>query len=358
MAKDYYSILGVEKNASQEDIKKAYKRLAKQYHPDMNKAQGSEEKFKEINEAYGNLGNDKKREQYDRFGTSEDMGQGFDPSQYGDFNFDFGDVFDQFFTGFGGSRRRGPRRGADLIFDIEVDLQEVALGKDKKFTVKKTDRCDECKGTGGAGEGAFEVCSECDGQGQVQVTKRTPFGMFATASPCRACHGQGEKMIRPCRHCDGQGRLVKNRTLEINIPAGIEDGMKLRVTGEGEAGERGSQAGDLYVVVHVRPHKLFSRNNDDLKIKAPLPFTTAALGGELKVPTIYDKDVTISIPAGTSSNMIFNIRGEGLPRLNGYGKGDLHVDVYVDVPKKLTKHQIDILKEFDIDRPKKKGWWS
>lgn len=358
MAKDYYSILGVGKDAKADDIKKAYKTLAKKYHPDMNKAKDAEDKFKEINEAYAILGNEKKREQYDRFGTSEDMGQGFDPSQFGDFNFDFGDVFDQFFGGMGASRGRSRRRrGADLVFDMEITLEDVAKGANKKFTVKKADKCDTCGGLGGKEED-IERCKECGGAGQVQVQRRTPFGIFASTMTCKVCKGQGQSFTHVCKSCEGEGRVMRNRTLEIKVPAGIEDDMKLRIAGEGEAGERGTDAGDLYVIVHVKPHKMFVRRQDDLRLKAPLQFVTAALGGELKVPTIYDEEITISIPAGTSSGTVFNVKGEGLPRLSGYGKGDMQVEVFIDVPKKLSKKQVDLLKEFSSGESKKKGWWG
>ncbi len=355
MTKDYYKILDVLSSASADDIKKAYKRLAKQYHPDLNKSADAEKKFKELNEAYAVLGSEKKREQYDKFGTAEEGFSGFDPGSFSEFGFDFGDIFDQFFTGFGGRSRSRPSRGADLIFDMSITLEEAVLGAAKNFTIKKLDSCEDCDGSGGLGSGAWNRCSDCSGTGSVQTARRTPFGVFATTSTCRSCKGRGEILTHPCKVCGGEGRLVRNKTIDIKIPAGIEDSMKLRVSGEGESGEQNAGPGDLYVVIHIKPHKFFTRHNNDLHVRMPVSFVTAALGGSISIPTIDETQTSISIPPGSASGSVFTVSGKGIQQLSGYGKGNLNVEIYIDVPKKLSKKQVEILKSFD-ETPHKKGW--
>ncbi|MBI4448411.1 molecular chaperone DnaJ, partial [Candidatus Woesearchaeota archaeon] len=274
---------------------------------------------------------------------------------------DLGDVFDQFFGGgFGGRGRHGSkRRGADLIFDMDITLEEAAVGGTKKFTLKKLDSCENCDGSGAQGDSGMQTCTECEGSGVMQTTRRTPFGVFATQSPCKTCRGSGEVLVKPCKSCSGEGRIVRNKTIEIRIPAGIDNNMKLRVSSEGEAGERGTTSGDLYVVVHVKPHKLFSRAGDDLRLRAPVSFVIAALGGTIKVPTIYGEEEVVEVPAGTSSGTVFTVAGTGMHRLNNYGKGAMHIEVFVDVPQSLTKKQKSLLKEFEGEiTPTKKSWWS
>lgn len=358
MAKDYYKTLGVAKNASQEEIKSAYKKLAKQYHPDLNKAADASDKFKEINEAAAVLGDPQKRQQYDQFGSADPNGSGMGGFDFRDFQnqgFNFDDIFENMFAGFGfgGARRRGPQRGHDLITDVDVTFEDVAKGVTKSVTVNRNAVCSECEGSGAA-SGGSRTCDTCKGSGSVKQTRRTPFGYFATQTACKACDGTGELIEHPCSACDGEGRVEESKELDVKIPAGIEDGMRLRLEGEGEAGERNAPTGDLYVTVHVLPHKVFVRDGNNLRLTLPITFATAALGGELDVPTLDGKE-TIKIPHGTQPGTEFRLKGHGFPNLRGYGTGSILVHVTIDVPDKLTKRQVEILKEFD--GIKKKGWF-
>lgn len=361
MAKDYYKILGVSRDASIEEIKRAYKSLAKRHHPDMNKNDPKAEgRFKEINEAASVLTNEKKRGQYDQFGTTDfsgNTGPGFDFSQFGEAGFDFGDLFGSFFGGMG--RRRGPRRGNDLEMDLTVTLEEACAGATRPVTLKRLTACSECHGKGFKHAQDQQTCRECNGSGVSRTVRRTPFGVFSSQGPCRACNGQGSVVSNPCSSCDGEGRIVVNQRLEVRIPAGIDEGMRLRIAGEGEAGEHGAPAGDLFVEVHVRAHEHFRRDGEDLEVEVPLSFSTAALGGEVEVPTLTGKK-TIKIPSATQPGTVFSIHGEGMPRLNSHGKGNLLARVTVEVPKHLTKRQIELLREFEGGQPgeKKKGWFG
>ncbi|MBW2974040.1 molecular chaperone DnaJ [Candidatus Woesearchaeota archaeon] len=367
MAKDYYKILGVKKEATKEEIKKAYKKLAKKYHPDLNKDPSAAEKFKEVNEAAAVLGDPQKRQQYDQFGTADfGQGQGFGGFDFRDFaagqGFDFENIFENLFSGmgfggFGGGRRRArPGRGRDLVFDLTVTLEEAAKGVKKKIEIDKLVECEKCKGTGAAKGSSMKSCEDCNGTGVYRQTRRTPFGVFQTQSACRRCQGRGEYIEDSCSNCEGQGRYEKEVIEEIKIPAGVDEGTQVRLKGEGEAGFQGSTAGDLYLRIHVKPHKVFERQGKELYLKAPLPFATACLGGELEVPTL-DGKTKIKIPAGTQSGVIFRIKGKGMPDLHGYGTGSLNVEVYIDVPKKLTKKQKESIKEFGKGTKKKKKWW-
>jgi len=350
--KDYYNVLGVKKGASKEEIKKAYKKLAKKYHPDVNKTDdGAADRFKEINEAASVLGDDKKREQYDRFGTAD---PGF--GGQGAHGFDFGDIFDTFFGGGGSSfgGRRRSRRGADLQYDMEIDLEEAAFGATKHIIIPKLETCDKCKGTGAKSESSIKTCDQCRGSGKVTRQQRTPFGIFQTTTTCRRCNGSGKMIKDFCPLCDGQGRVKKSRKIEIKIPKGVTNGSRLRISGEGEAGEAGSQSGDLYIVLHIRPHDIFDRSGNDLYTQAKISFVLAALGGEIEAPTIEGKNAIIKIPAGTQPGTIFRLSGKGMPSLHGYGTGDLKVKVDIEVPKKLGKKQKELLKEFDKDMKKNK----
>jgi len=364
MPKDYYKILGVEKSATKEEIKKAYKALAKKYHPDISKEEGSAEKFKEINEAAAVLADDQKREQYDRFGTTADQfGQGFQGYDFsdfmsgmGDFGFDFDNIFESFFGGgFGRRRRRGPSRGNDLRYDLEITLEEAAKGAVKHISIPKLAKCSKCNGSGAEADKYIITCPDCGGHGAVQRQQRTPFGIFATTSSCRKCKGSGRFIERECAECDGTGVVRITRKLEIKIPAGAEEGTNLRVTGEGEAGQKGADYGDLYIIIHMKEHELFERQGDDLFMKAKVPFAIAALGGEIEVKTI-DGSATLKIPAGTQSNTVFRMRGKGIPYLHGIGHGDQLVEVIIDVPDKLSKKQKELLKEFDRESAVKKGF--
>ena len=359
--KDYYKILGVEKGASTEQIKKSYKRMAKKYHPDLNKEDGATEKFKEINEAAAVLSDEQKRQQYDQYGTTFEQftGHGFD---FKDFGFDLGgvdfeDIFERFFGGsFGGRRRKAPRRGADIEYDIEVSLNDVATGMTKSLSIPKLERCDKCHGSGAEKESDIVTCPDCNGSGMQRRTKRTPFGIFSTATTCRKCKGQGKYIKNECFTCDGTGVVKKTKKLEIKIPAGVDTGTHLRIPGEGQAGEKGAESGDLYVGIHVKQHDTFERHGDDLYIKVPLLFTTASLGGEIEVPTLEGK-AKLKIPSGTQSNTVFRMGDKGIPHLDSYGKGDQNVEVVVSVPEKLNKKQKELLKEFEKEA-KKSGFFK
>lgn len=365
MAKDYYETLGVGRDASIDEIKKAYKKLAKKYHPDLNKSDPSaEQKFKEVNEAASVLTNEKKKDQYDKFGSAAFEGagaQGFDFSGFQG-GFDFGDVFDTFFGGGMGGRRRGPKRGNDLVTDISITLEEASTGTMRPVSLKKLSACTQCKGRGSNHPEDVEDCAHCQGTGVVRTTRRTPFGIFQSQAPCKSCGGQGSSLKDPCDSCDGEGRIISTQRIEVRVPPGVDEGMRLRVAGEGEAGEIGAAAGDLYVEIHVKEHDNFEREGDDLIIELPITFRTAALGGEMDVPTLEGK-TTIKIPAGTQPGTVMALRGKGMPRLNGYGKGDLHVRIKLEVPTKLSKRQIELINEFEgkeegHSRQKKKGWFG
>lgn len=348
MAKDYYKILGVSKNASHDEIKSAYKKLAKQFHPDINKAHDASDKFKEINEAAAVLGDPQKKQQYDQFGSADPNGSGMGGFDFRDFQGGgFEDLFEGLFSGFGfgGARRQGPQRGHDLVTDVDVTFEEVAKGATKTIHVRKHAVCEDCDGTG-AQAGGLSTCDECKGTGTVKQTRRTPFGYFATQSACKTCDGTGEIIENPCKHCRGEGRVEVTKELDLKVPAGIEDGMRLRLEGEGEAGERNAPTGDLYATVHVLPHKLFVRDGNNLRLTLPITFATAALGGELDVPTLTGTQ-TIKIPHGTQPNTEFRLKGEGFPNLRGYGTGSILVNVTIEVPDKLSKRQVELLKEFD-----------
>ena len=367
MGKDYYKILGVDKNATKEEIKKAYKKLAKKYHPDLNKDDpNAADKFKEINEAASVLADDEKRAQYDQFGTTAEGFQGgfggfnFDDLMGNIFNqgFDFDNIFDSFFGGsfgglFGGRRgRRRKRAGDDLRYDLEITLEEAAEGTKKTISVPRLETCPECDGKGAKSKSDILECPECDGSGVVRRTQRTPFGLFATTTTCRKCRGEGHYIKNPCSECGGDGRVQRTRKIELNIPAGAETGTNLRVTGEGEAGENGAESGDLYVIIHVKDHKIFERDGNDIYVKVPISFTTAALGGSIEVPTLHSK-ATLKIPPGTQTGTVFRMKGKGIHSLHGYGTGSQLVEVEVQIPKKLNKKQKDLLKDFDKTVDKK-----
>ncbi len=355
MSKDYYKILGVEKDAPRDDIKKAYKRLAKKFHPDINKELGAAEKFKEINEAAAVLGDDEKRAHYDRYGTVDmgagGPGAGFDFSGFntgGDF--DFGDIFESLFAGgpFGGfhsSRRRGPSKGSDLRYDLEIELEDAVNGAEKHIIIPRYETCQKCGGTGAASKSSIVTCPDCRGTGMVTRAQRTPFGIFQTSSTCRRCHGEGKTIEEPCEDCDGSGRVEEERKIKVDVPAGVESGTTLRLSGQGEAGEKGARSGDLYVVMHVRDHKVFDRKNNDLFIEVPISFVTAVIGDTIEVPTIKGT-AKLHIPAGTQSNTLFKMKELGVPNLRGSGIGDQYVRVVVHTPSDLNSKQKEILKDF------------
>jgi molecular chaperone DnaJ len=348
MTKDYYATLGVDKSATKEDIKKAYKKLAKKYHPDVNKESDATEKFKEINEAASVLGDDEKRAQFDKYGTADP--QNFDFNNFGGFSsggeFDFGDIFDMFFGGGGQRGGRKNYRGSDLRFDIQLTLEDVSEGYEKTISVPRLESCPDCRGRGAKSESDVTTCHECNGSGMVTRTRRTPFGMFQTTAQCGSCHGEGRTVKTPCVTCKGDGRVHKNAKIKISIPAGVEEGMRLRVAGEGEAGVKGGQSGDLYVIIHVKEHEIFTRDEDDLYFEMPISFVQAALGDTVEIPTL-DGKTNLKIPQGTETHTIFRVRTEGLPHLNRGGRGDLKVKVKIQTPQRLSKRQVELLREFE-----------
>jgi len=352
MTKDYYKLLGIEKGASQEEIKSAYKKLAKKYHPDINKEANASDKFKEINEAAAVLGDAEKRQQYDQFGSSGFNGQQFSGFDFRDFagNVNFDDIFENLFSGFGFKTGRRGRPGRDLVAEVDITLEDVAKGTTREIEMQRMAKCEECKGKGGSD---FVECSTCQGQGMVRNARRTPFGVFATTSTCSKCKGTGEVPEKKCAECDGEGRVVSREPVKVKVPAGIHDGMRLRVTGEGEAGAEGAQAGDLYVLVHVLEDKRFVRQENDLIVEQPIGFITACIGGEITVETLEGKK-KIEIKSGTQNNSEIRLEEEGLPDLHG-GQGDLVIKLSVEVPKKVSKKQKELLEEFEKEGKKKWG---
>ncbi|MBU2590170.1 MAG: molecular chaperone DnaJ [Nanoarchaeota archaeon] len=359
MAKDYYELLGVSKSASKEDIKKAYKKLAKKFHPDLNKEANATEKFKEINEAYSVLGDDQKRSNYDRFGSAEAFQQsGF--SGFGQQGFNFEDAFDIFNSFFGGnpfsSRQRHSQRGADIEAELEVSFKEAAFGTEKKVEINKHVKCKACKGTG-AKDSKLKTCSNCKGSGTEKKFFRTPFGIMSQATTCSECQGQGEIPKESCPECHGRGVAKEKKQLTVNIPAGVETGSTLRLTNEGEAGEKGAPSGNLYILLRVKPHELFERQEDNIYLEFPITFSQAALGTEVNIPTL-EGDVKMKIPAGTESHTLFKLKNKGIESVNGYGKGDQLVRVIIKTPTKLSKEQKELLiklsKEDSELKPEKK----
>lgn len=349
--RDYYEVLGVSKTASEDEIKKAFRKLARKYHPDVNRdnIEEAEEKFKEINEAYEILSNAERRAQYDQLGHAAFEGGGAGQQGFGGFggaNGGFSDIFDMFFgqSGFGG-RQNGPEKGADLRYDMEITFEQAAFGVETEIQIPRTEECQTCHGTGAAPGTHPETCPNCKGTGQVQVVQNTPFGRMVNVKACDHCGGEGRIVRTPCKGCHGHGKVRKNRKIKIKIPAGVDNGSRLRVAHEGEAGLRGGPTGDLYVYIFVKSHKLFTREGSDIICEVPISFVQAALGDEIDVPTLEGK-VKLRIPEGTQSGTIFRMREKGIPRLRGHGRGDQHVKVKVLTPQKLTDKQKDLLQEF------------
>jgi molecular chaperone DnaJ len=344
--RDYYEILGIPKTASADEIKRAYRKLALKYHPDKNKSPDAEEKFKEISEAYGVLSDETKRNQYDQFGhagidsryTQEDI---FKNIHFEDFG--FGSIFDMFFGG-GGTRAHRPRRGSDMLYDLSIPFRTAVFGGETTIEIPKTETCDVCGGSGAKTGTSPKTCTTCGGTGQIQRTQNTPFGRFMTTSTCTTCHGHGNIIDEPCTTCRGGGQVRRKKKISVKIPAGIDSGARLRIAGEGEAGERGAPPGDLYIDIHVIPDKIFKREGDDVIIEQPISITQAALGSEIKVPTLKGQ-VKIKIPPGTQSGKIFRIKGKGIPHLHGYGQGDQLVKTVVETPTNLTTQQKQLLQQ-------------
>ena len=353
--RDYYDILGVDKNSDAQAIKKAYRKLAMKYHPDRNPDnKEAEEKFKEVNEAYEVLSDENKRRTYDQFGHEGVNGQGgfggqgFGGQGFGGFEDIFGDVFgDIFGGGFGNSRtrRRGPERGSDIRHSINISFEEAAFGKKTSIKLNRSEECSECNGSGAKVGTSKKTCPTCNGAGEVRTVQRTPFGNIASSRICSTCEGEGEVIESPCPKCSGRGSTRKVKTIEVDIPAGIDDGQMIKLSGQGEIGSKGGPRGDLYLVINVERHPLFTREGNDIHFEMPITFVQAALGDEIEVPTL-DGKVKYKVPEGTQSGTVFRLREKGIPRIRGNSRGDQYVKVVVDVPKKLNESQKDILREF------------
>jgi molecular chaperone DnaJ len=339
-ARDYYEVLGVSRGAGDAEIKKAFRQLALKHHPDRNPGDAAaEERFKAINEAYAVLSDPDKRAQYDRFGRVDLPPGGVDFGGFGDL---FEDLFEGFFTGGRGGRRGRGQRGNDLRYDLEIDLEEAAQGVETKLLIPRLETCEPCRGTGVAAGSTRVPCSTCKGRGQVRYQQ----GFLTVARTCPHCGGEGHITKNPCKECGGEGRAQRERTLKVRIPPGVEDGNQLRLTGEGEGGLGGGPPGDLYVVVHVRPHQFFTRDGNDLHCALPLTFGQAALGAEVDVP-VLDGLAKLKVPAGTQNGDVLRLRARGMPALHGRGRGDARYQVVVEVPTRLTARQRELLEEFD-----------
>ncbi len=368
MAQDYYATLGISKTASADEIKRAYRKLAHEHHPDKDK--GNEAKFKEINQAYQILSDSTKRAQYDQFGQTFDQ-RGFSGGEPGadfggfDFsNFDFGgdetfDIFSNIFNS--GSRRPRRARGVDLEMELNLTFDEGVFGVEKEITLEKTDACQNCEGSGAAPGSKVITCPKCHGQGQIRVMRRTILGQMQTVSTCDECDGSGKVAERACAECRGSGKKRRTKTLKVKIPAGVEDGQRIRMSNEGEVGYKGSNFGDLYLLLHVSGKAGFKRESENIYSEIPISFTQAVLGTEIEVKTI-DGSVMLKIPAGTQSDKVFKLNGKGAPILNGRGRGDHFVTVHVVTPTKLTKKEKDLFKKLAEENGEsveiEEGFWN
>ena len=346
--RDYYDVLGVDKSADATAIKKAYRKLAMKYHPDKNPGdKEAEEKFKEINEAYEVLSDETKRRNYDQFGHEGVNGQGFGGA--GGFGDIFGDIFgDMFGGGFSGGsrqRRRGPERGADIKQRVNISFEEAAFGKKVQVKINRSEECDQCHGSGAKPGTSKKTCPTCHGSGQVQSVQRTPFGNIASTRTCSTCNGEGEVIDSPCSKCHGKGSIRKTKTIEVDIPAGIDNGQMIKLGGQGELGTRGGPRGDLYIEVNVQSHPLFTRDGYDVYLEMPITFAQATLGDKIQVPTL-DGKVEYEVPEGTQTGTVFRLKGKGIPKLKSNVRGDQYVKVTVEIPKKLNEKQKELVREF------------
>ncbi|MBR3147523.1 MAG: molecular chaperone DnaJ [Eubacterium sp.] len=372
--RDYYEVLGIEKGASEEEIKKAFRKMALKYHPDRNQGdKDAEEKFKEVNEAYSVLSDPEMRKKYDMFGfagvdPTANAGQqgGYTQWTGGSFDgVDLGDIFGDFFGGgFGGGsarRRNAPQKGRDIQHSLKITFEEAAFGTTKTINVRKYVKCEKCSGSGAAPGTQKRTCSRCGGTGQINTVRNTLFGQMQTASTCPECNGTGQVIDTPCPDCHGTGQIMKNIKIEVRIPAGVDEGSVLPIRGQGEPGRNGGPNGDLYVVLAVSEHKLFQREGNDLYLDIPVSFTQAALGDDITVPTLEGK-VSYKVPAGTQPGTVFRLRGKGITDVHGGRKGDLYVKVTLEVPTKLNSEQKKLIKEMGekigTDCYKKKSGWA
>ena len=356
--RDYYEVLGVSKGASEDELKRAYRKLAKQYHPDLNPGdKAAEAKFKEVNEAYGVLSDKDKRAKYDQFGhAGVDPNFGAGGGGFGGFDMgdiDLGDIFGSFFGGgfgggggfSGGSRRSGPQKGESLRASVTLTFEESAFGCEKELNLTRTERCEDCQGSGCAAGSSPETCPDCHGTGTVRMQQRTPFGVMSTTGECPKCHGTGKLIKNPCKSCGGTGSVRRQKRITVTIPAGIDDGQAVSLRGQGNAGKNGGPAGDLIVGVRIKPHPQFRREGTTVLYEQPISFVQAALGAELEIPTI-DGKVKYTLPAGTQTGKTFRLRGKGIPELRGGGRGDQYVTVNVQVPTSLNAEQKEALRAF------------
>ncbi|MAM42046.1 MAG: molecular chaperone DnaJ [Thaumarchaeota archaeon] len=354
---DYYDILGVSKGATDQDIKKAYRKLAMKYHPDRNKSPNAEEKFKELSTAYGVLSNSEKRKIYDQYGQQGIDGQFSSEDIFRTTNFDeifsgfggrgggFGSIFDSLF---GSSTPRDPSRGQDLQYNAEITLEQAYRGETLNITIPRHIKCEYCTGSGAEKGSSPITCSNCSGRGQVQVTRSAGFARFVTMQHCSKCRGRGKIIEKPCAKCKSAGVMEKKQTIPVKIPPGVDDGSRIRLRGYGDVTSGMSHPGDLYIVTHIKPSKLFIRNNEHLIYETEIDFPTAVLGGEIIVPTL-DKQCKLKIPSGTQNQTIIKVKGKGFPRINGYGTGDLLVKVNVLIPKKINSKQRKLIEELHFE---------
>jgi molecular chaperone DnaJ len=353
--RDYYEVLNVQRNASKDEIKDAYRKLAMQYHPDRNKSPKAEEKFKEISEAYAVLSDDEKKQQYDMLGhagfdqrySREDIFRGADfNSIFRDLGGGgFGDIFRYFFGGgFGGDFNERANRGQDLVYELEITLEEAAKGAEKEIEIPRTEKCEVCKGSGASPGTSPRTCPQCKGAGQVQHMRKSSFAMYVQVTPCPTCRGKGTLIDSPCKNCRGTGLVKQRRKISVQVPVGIDEGYQLRLRGEGEMAPNGGAPGDLYVLVHIVPNELFMRDGDDLLHVLMIGYPQAALGAEVSVPTL-EGPTTVKIHSGTQPGEVIRLKGKGMPRFRGYGKGDLLVRVGIAVPEKLTSQQRALLEQ-------------
>ncbi len=346
--RDYYETLGISRGASEEDLKKAYRRLAKQYHPDANKEQGAEARFIEINEAYETLSDPQKRAIYDRYGHAGLNGSS-GAGGFGDFSgfSSINDLFETFFAGATGTQRRtGTQRGADLRYDLTISFEEAVFGCQKEIELPRWEACSNCKGSGAQPGTSTTRCSSCQGTGEIRRVQQSIFGQFVNVTMCERCRGEGKVITTPCEKCRGQGRVRNNRRVVVNIPAGVDDGINVRVTGEGEVSSRGGTPGNLYVILTVKSHPFFKRQGNDILYELPISFSQAALGDEVEIPTVDGKSTMLKIPAGTQSNRSFRLKGMGVPVVHSSARGDEHVIVKVVTPTNLSPDQKRLLEDF------------
>ncbi len=349
--RDYYEVLGVDKGADKKEIKKAYRKLAMKYHPDVSEEEDASDKFKEVSEAYAVLSDEEKRSTYDQFGhagmsgfSNEDIYNNINFEDiFRGFGFDVGNIFDMF--GFGGGRRGGPQRGADVYYDLDITLEDAATGLEKDIQVPHSKTCSVCNGSRAEPGTSTKTCPTCGGSGQVRQVNNTFLGQMVNIRPCNECHGEGTIVESPCHNCHGKGIVRQTSTIHIKVPPGVETGSRLRVSGEGEMGTRNGPPGDLYVMINVKPHKLFQRDGANLYYEQPISFVQAALGDTIEIPTI-DRPIDLKIPNGTQSGTTFRVKGHGMPHLRWNGNGNLYVKVKVITPRKLNAKQKELLQEF------------